>query len=97
MKFLTECRFNIIDSTFIAVVVSYLGQGHYLLAVLFAALGATINSLVEHYGKNRLWQELLKAGQKVEAIRVHRTLFKSTLKDALEAVNAYEAKLKLRQ
>ena len=96
MKYILAPRFNMIDSTAMIMFGTLFAQGKILQAIL-VFLGAVIisSTLQFFYGKHvkeRQWQSLADSGQKVAAIKCHRELYDSTLKDALDAVDAYVAK-----
>lgn len=96
MKYILAPRFNMIDSTALIVFFTLFAQGKFLQAVLVFLGAIFLSSLLQHFfnkrGKEKQWQSLADSGQKVAAIKRHRELYGSTLKDALNAVDAYVAK-----
>ena len=95
MNYLLTPRFNMIDSTAMIVFGILFAQGEFLQAVM-VFLGAVIfSSLLQHlfgkHAKDRQWQSFADSGQKITAIKVHRQLYQSSLKEALDAVDAYIA------
>ena len=93
MNYILAPRFNMIDSTAMIVFGTLFAQGEFLQAVLVFLGAVTLSSLLQHlfgkHSKDKQWQALADAGQKVAAIKRHRELYNSTIKDALEIVDAY--------
>lgn len=95
MNYLLAPRFNMIDSTAMIIFGILFARGEFLQAVLTFLGAAIFSSLLQHlfskHAKDRQWQSLADTGKKVAAIKLHRELYKSSLKEAHDAVCAYSA------
>lgn len=95
MNYILAPRFNMIDSTAMIVFGILFAQGEFLQAVMMFLGAVILSSLLQHlfgkHAKDKEWQSLADTGQKVAAIKRHRQLYKSSLKEALDAVDAYTA------
>lgn len=98
MNYLLALRFNMLDTTLICACGIYLGQGKYMTALVLMVVGVIVVSLLQHFfgkhAKDKQWQSLADTNQKVAAIQRYRKLYQSSLKEALDAVDAYQAKRK---
>jgi len=98
MAYLLTPRFNMIDSTALIVFGILFAQGELLQAVLVFLGAVILSSLLQYFfnknAKDKQWQSLADSGQKVAAIKRHRELYQSSLKEALDVVDAYQAKRK---
>jgi hypothetical protein len=98
MKYLLEKRFNFIDSVAISAMCIYISQGNFKMALVAACVGALVNIIAQiFYGKwsmDRQWQKMTRERGRVLGIKMHRELYNSSLRDALEAVTQYEARIK---
>ena len=94
MKYILAPRFNMIDSTALIMIGILLAQSRFLQAVMVflgaVFISSTLQFFYGKYAKDRQWQSLADNGQKIAAIKRHRELYKSTLKEAVDVVNAYE-------
>lgn len=90
---LTEVRFTMIDMIFSSMACVSLATGHFIQMACIIVLGTLLSVLATVYSKNQQWQKLSKQGDYVAAIRKYRELFKTGLKEAVEAVQAYEIKM----
>ncbi len=95
MNYLLAPRFNMIDSTAMIVFGILFSRGEFLKAVLLFLGAVVFSSLLQHllgkHAKDKEWQSLADSGQKVAAIKRRRELYNSSLKEALDAVDAYIA------
>ena len=93
MNYLLTPRFNMIDSTAMIIFGILFAQGKFLQAVLVFLGAIFLSSLLQHffgkYAKDKQWQSLADTGQKVSAVMLHRGLYNSSLKEAVDAVDAY--------
>lgn len=95
MNYLLAPRFNMIDSTAMICFGILFSRGEFLKAVLLFLGAVVLSSLLQYllgkHAKDRQWQSLADTGQKVAAIKLHRQIYQSSLKEALDAVDAYTA------
>ena len=92
-----EPRFSIIDTMLICVVGLLIAQSMFLAATCAAVIGMGITGFIGAVfgkrAKDKQWQLLMRQDRKIEAIKMHRFLYNTTLKDAKEVVDAYQATL----
>jgi ribosomal protein L7/L12 len=98
MSYFIERRFNILDAMVIAALSIFIAQGQFVLALITVCVGIFVALITQAYfgkrAKDRQWQVLARQDLKVRAIKRHRELYGSSLKEALDAVQAYQATLK---
>lgn len=95
MKFLLDKRFNMLDATAIAIVAIYVSHGEWVSALVALVVGVSVALLAEHFlynYKDSPWKFLADSGQKVAAVKEYRTIYGSTLTEALAAVDRYLGK-----
>ena len=96
LKFLMQYRFSHYDIIWLYVTF-YLFLNHRFLEGLLAFFVGILSSVwIELWIKNndnttkdRFWQGAANAGLKIEAIKLHRQQYGSTLKEAKDVVDAY--------
>ena len=91
-----EPRFNVIDTMMICAIGILIAQSQFLMAAAVGIAGMVITSTVSAVfgkrAKDRQWQLISKQGNTVGAIKKHRELYGTSLKQALDIVYAYEGK-----
>jgi ABC-type multidrug transport system fused ATPase/permease subunit len=101
MEFLIKHRFSYIDLLCMSIISSLLGAGYYLLSALILLIAVPIVVLIEHYfGEeakkkelDKQWQNHVHAQRLVEALRTHRTIYGSSLKEAHDIVRKYQSRM----
>ena len=98
MNKLFHMRFNIIDLIGTSTVSIYLSRGQFVVALVASVIGVVLSLVLDGVFKlhamNQQWQQLADAEQLVPAVKKHRELFGSSLKDAHHAVMEYKRRLK---
>jgi hypothetical protein len=103
MNQLFKLRFNIIDLIGGAMLCIFLSRGQWIMALVsgiaLAGLSVIGHNMLKLYTMNRQWQMLVEQHENwlVPAIKKHRELFGSSLKDAVTIVRAYRDKKGLPQ
>ena len=98
MKFLFSHRFNLIDMVGCAALSVLVSTGQLLMAlvvgIIMASISAISRCVITFHLANRQWQRLVdeQPDYLIPAIKKHRELFGSTLKDAYEVVVDYRDK-----
>lgn len=92
-RFFTGQRFSMIDSVCITAGAVYFTQGKFLYALMVFLFGVIVAVIVGYQDgnakKDKKWKQFADGSQKVAAIREHRIVYGSSLKEALDAVDAY--------
>ena len=87
-------RFSFFDSIVISSICILLAQGRFITACAVMVVGPLVAVLVERAigkrSKDKKWKAFSDNGQRVMAIKTHRELYGSTLKEAYDAVINYE-------
>ena len=95
MKYLLQKRFNMVDMIGGSVVSIYISRGEVAIGLLLGVIGAFISivytGIYSLRYMNQQWQTISDQGNRVGAIKKHRELFKTGLKEAVEAVQRYES------
>lgn len=93
MNFFFGPRYNLVDVAVLCATAVLVAQGKIIVGIIIAVLGILISTaiqvLVEYLHKDRPWQQLVKQGRIIEAIRVHGQIHGSTLSRAVDEVVAY--------
>ena len=92
LNFLFHKRFNLLESTVIAMLAIAISDGQWLYALGVVLVGSLVVILLEYFlvgRRDRGWKALADRGQKIAAIKEYRTVYGSTLKQALTAVDKY--------
>ena len=100
--YLFQNRFSMFDNIVISSSATLILQGRWLIALIIFVMGAIFCILMQSHlllkAKNKEWQELVvseeSAGSNVPAIKKHRELFGTGLKEAVDAVRAYRDSMK---
>jgi ribosomal protein L7/L12 len=101
MKYIfSDKRFTFFDACIISIMAIYTVNGQWPLALILAMMGVPISMMVNgHYAqaiKDKQWQILvLKAGEGTMApsIMKYREIYECGLKEAVDAIRAYQEKL----
>lgn len=99
LKFITMWRFSHLDVIWLLLSFHFFTNGRWLEGLLAFFVGILISIYIERWvklndtsAKDKIWQAYADAGKKVEAIKRHRALYGTSLKDALHAVDLYLSK-----
>lgn len=107
LRFITQWRFSYLDYLWLSAFLVLLMQHKFLLAFITLFVGALFSIYVEKkvnnmaeklaemekQNKDAIWQAEADLGRKVNAIKKHRELFGSSLKEAHDVVKAYREEL----
>lgn len=95
MNFIFEPRLSLFDSACTSAMAILLYRGQWMLALGIAIIGVLFSQLtigaIALRAMNKQWQCLVPTGNEslVPAIKKHRELFNTGLKEAVDAVRAY--------
>lgn len=95
----SDKRFTFFDVCIISTMAIYIANGQWPLALILAGMGVPISMMcIGHYAqlkKDRQWQVLvppINEGGLIPAIRKYREIYGVGLKEAVDAVRAYQGK-----
>ena len=96
LRFITQVRFSYLDYVWLSAFFMLFVQHRFLLAFLAFFVGVLFSAYLEKRirdkdtpSKDAVWQESAKNGFPITAIKLHRQLYGSSLKEAKDAVDAY--------
>lgn len=90
LQYITKERHSHFDLTWLLLSFYCFVQGMFTLGLILYFGGVLLSvALITIAGRDAKWHRLAKLGYKVEAIKEHRRVYGSSLRDALDAVEAY--------
>lgn len=95
LKFLCKYRFSYLDLFWSLYAFHFALNGFYITFVVVAFAGALVSVILQVIidkkppSRDHKWQEAADAGLKVEAIKRHRAIYGSTLKNSHDVVSDY--------
>lgn len=108
LRFITQLRFSYLDYVWLSAFLVLFMQHKFLLAFIALFIGVLLSIYIERkinnmvakklaamdkQNKDAEWQVEADLGRKINAIKKHRALFGSTLKEAHDVVKAYRGDL----
>lgn len=103
MDYLTRPRLNYLDLCWMSSFMGLVMTGRIVAGLVVCILGAFTSVMLEKISRNalldkfaaeqrkreKIWQDRADAGYRIEAIKLHREIYGSTLKEAMHAVDMH--------